>query len=127
MLSIFFLGVLAVLVLIFSNLVSVSSPQSRSFRTSVRSTAGSRGDGSWKGPSTRPRPVAPVMPRAPVPPSTLPAPHQVGEFTGCHAHTVHELLFITRKAIHVLWSCTEQMWEQCVFPHLTHMLNMCAF
>lgn len=60
-------------------LVFLCSPQSRSSRTSVKSTAGSRGDGSWKWPSTRLRLAAPVMPPAPVPPSTLPAPHQVGK------------------------------------------------
>lgn len=67
-------------------LFSSLCPQSRSSITSVRSTAGSRGGGSWKGPSTRARPAAPVTPPAPVPPSTLPAPHQVREFTrgqGC--------------------------------------------
>lgn len=43
------------------------------------STAGSRGGGSWKEPSTRLRLAAPATSPAPVPPSTLPAPHQVGE------------------------------------------------
>lgn len=65
---------------LFFDLVPVYSQQSRSSRTSVRSTAGSRGGGSWKGPLTRLRPVAPVTPPAPVPPSTLPALHQVGGF-----------------------------------------------
>lgn len=71
---------------------SVSSLQSRSSRTCVRSTVGSRGGGSWKGPSTRPRPVAPAMPPAPVPLSTPPAPHQVDK--SLVAPHTHELLFM---------------------------------
>lgn len=84
----YFVLVLTVFVLVF-----VCSPQSRSSRTSVKSTTGSRGGGSWKGPSIRLRPVAPVMPPVPVPPSTLPVPHQVGEFTAGCTHT-HKLLFM---------------------------------
>lgn len=68
------------------------SLQSRSSRTSVRSTAGSRGGGSWKGPSTNLRPVAPVTPPTPVPPSTLPAPHQVREFTVGRTNTDEQLI-----------------------------------
>ena len=65
------------------------SPQSRSSRTSDRSTVGSRGGDSWRGPSTRLRPVAPVTPPAPAHPSMLPAPHQVQQATTVHNSRNH--------------------------------------
>lgn len=61
----------------FDHVFVFSLPQSRSSTTSAKSAVGSRGGGSWKGPSTRLRPVARAMPPAPFLLSPLPVPHKV--------------------------------------------------
>lgn len=61
----------------FDHVSVLSLPQSRSSTTSAKSAVGSRGGGSWKGPSTRLRPVARAMPPAPFLLSPLPVPHKV--------------------------------------------------
>lgn len=78
--------------------------QSRSSRISVKSTAASRGCGSWKGPSTRLRPVAPAMLPAPVPPSTLPAPHQVGKFAIGHTSVSTDAFSFSPNGRHLIVS-----------------------
>lgn len=101
------------------DLLPVCSLQSRFSRTSVRSTAGSRGGGSWKGPSTRARPAAPVTPPAPVHPSTLPAPHQVGELH-LDCTQIHPT---DRNSAMTNWSLKRQFTREtcwCISVYFTH-------
>lgn len=74
------------------------------------------------------------MPPAPVPPSTLPAPHQVGEFTVGRTHIQYKLYGFYSKG-HIFWSWTAliiqpgtigaSLWM--FFSIRTNMLNKCAF